>query len=346
MLNRLKKFNTGLFLGLSILAAGAWAQAPKSPVTFKPDAPERYVVVPGDTLWSIAERFTDAPWRWTELWSQNKEQIRDPHRIFPGDVLVIDRARGQLALADTVKLSPRVRSESTGRTAVPSIPPGVIEPFLSRPLVIEPGGLEKAPTIVATEGDRVIISTGHSAYVRGLGGTNEETWHVYRQGGPLVDPESRQTLGYEAIYLGTAELVRAGDPATVRLTRSVQEILKGDRLIPVGKPVPAEYAPRSPTGFSGGRVIAIYGSIGQVGESARHAIISVNRGASNGLEPGHVLALLRPVETQGESRSQKVEVGQERFGLAFVFRVFDRVSYALVMNVTQPVKPNDVVRAP
>lgn len=347
MLNRLKKFNTALLFSFAaILASAAMAQTPKPAMVFKADAPERYVVVQGDTLWSIAERFTDAPWRWPELWNLNKDQIRNPDRIYPGDVLVLDRARGQLALADTVKRSPSVRAEAMRRSAVPSIPPSVIEPFLSRPLVVEPDGLEKAPKIVGTEDDRVILSSGHSAYVAGMGESREENWHVYRQGGALVDPETKKTLGYEAIYLGTAQLVRTGDPATVRLTRTVQEVLKGDRLIAVGKPVPVAYAPHAPTGFKGGRVMSIYGGIGKVGESGRHSIISVNRGMSDGLEPGHVLALLHPVETRGERKDQTIEIAQERYGLAYVFRVFDRVSYALVMTVSRPVLPNDVVRTP
>ncbi|MDA0224734.1 MAG: LysM peptidoglycan-binding domain-containing protein [Proteobacteria bacterium] len=346
MLNRLKKFNTALVFSFAVLASGAFAQTPKPAMMIKADAPARYTVVKGDTLWSIAERFTDAPWRWSELWNLNKDKIRNPDRIFPGDVIVLDRARGKLALSGTVKLSPRVHAEMTRRSAVPSIPPSVIEPFLSRPLVIEPTGLDKAPSIVGTEDDRVIISAGQSAYVSGMSGTREENWHVYRKGGALVDPDTKTTLGYEAIYLGAAQLVRPGDPATVRLTSTVQEVLKGDRLIAVGKPVSVQYAPHAPTGFKGGRVMSIYGGIGKVGESGRHSIVTVNRGASDGLEPGHVVALLHPVETTAGRKDQKIEIAQERYGLAYVFRVFDRVSYALVMNVTRHVLPNDVVQTP
>ena len=353
MRNQLFKFITSLALALALPAFGpALAQAPKSPLSFKADAPDRYVVVPGDTLWSIAERFTDSPWRWTELWDLNKEQIKDPSRIYPGDVIVLDRVSGRLSLSDTIKLSPRVRASSTARQAIPSIPPSLIEPFLSRPLVIEPDGLDKAPTIIATENSRVILEAGNRAYVKGIGDSKEESWYLYRRGVPLIDPDTNSTLGYEATYLGTARLTRAGDPAIVTLTAVKQEIGKGDKLIPAGRAQAVEYAPHAPIAPVQGRVMSIYGSVGRVGEAGPQSIITINRGRTDGLEVGHVLALLRPgasisyVTAQSTARPDQAKFPDERYGLAFVFRVFDRISYALVMRVSKPVSPLDVVQVP
>ncbi len=321
--------------------AAALAQAPKTPFAMKPDAPDRYVVVPGDTLWGIAGRYTDSPWRWPELWNMNKEQIKNPHRIYPGNVIVLDRARGQLALAPgTVKLSPKVRAEST-KAAIPSIPASVIEPFLTRPLVVEVDGLENAPTIVRPEEERVYLEAGNRAFVKGMAGSKEENWYVYRRGQPLVDPDSEATLGYEAIYLGTARVVRPGDLATIQLTTVRQEVGKGDKLLPAGKADIVNYAPRAPSAAVQGRVMSIYGSVGRVGEAGPQAVITVNRGRANGLEAGHVLALYRPGATV-----ESVKLPDERYGLAFVFRVFERVSYALVMHITRPVSPLDVVQNP
>jgi hypothetical protein len=338
---------------VSAVANGVFGQAPKAPLALKPDAPERYIVVPGDTLWSIAERYTDSPWRWPELWNLNKEQIKNPHRIYPGDVIVLDRTRAQPQLAiETLKLSPRVRAESTARAVIPSIPASVIEPYLTRPLVIEPDGLDKAPAIVATEEGRVVIESGNRAFVNGIGASKEENWFVYRRGRPLVDPDSNATLGFEAIYLGTARVVRAGDPATIQLTSVTQEVGTGDRLVPAGRPEVVSYAPHAPSASIQGRVISLYGGVGRTGEAGPHSVITVNRGKADGLEVGHVLALHRPGPTLPyrspgtETAQASVKLPDERYGLAFVFRVFERVSYALVMHVTRPVNPLDVVQNP
>jgi nucleoid-associated protein YgaU len=376
MVQQLRKSITAL--AFFAISAAAWAQAPSSPLTLRPDAPERYVVVPGDTLWGIASRYTDSPWRWPELWGLNKDEIRNPHLIYPGYVIMLDRARGRLSIggepsgeasgapsgapsgtpsgaatqarapAGTVKLGPRVRVESLAKEEIPSIPSSVIEPFLSRPLIIEPDGLDKAPTIVGTQADRVILAAGNSAYVRGIGGAKEESWYVYRRGVPLVDPDSNQTLAYEAIYLGTARLERGGEPATVVLTSVAQEVGAGDKLVAAGRPQPINYAPHAPDNKIHGRVIGIYGSLGKVGEAGPQSIISINKGARDGLEVGHVLALYSlggSVRDVSRARGT-IKLPDERAGLAFVFRVFNRVSYALVMNITRPVSPLDVVQTP
>lgn len=397
MHDQLRKSITAFVFTLISLASGAaLAQIPQTPIAFKADAPDRYIVVRGDTLWGISERFTDSPWRWPEIWNFNRDQIRNPHWIYPGDVIVLDRVSGTLSIAGadgkpetpgtsgtsgtsgvpgtpggdggaapsgrpgldpgsavgTVKLSPRLRAQSSARDAIPSIPPSAIEPFLSRPLVIEPDGLDNAPTIIATEENRVIIEAGNQAYVRGMGDSKEENWFVYRRGKALVDPDTNVTLGYEAIYLGTARVTRAGDPATVRLITVTQEVGRGDKLLPAGVPEVPKYAPHAPAVFMQGRIIGIYGGLGKVGEAGPQQIITLNRGRADGVEVGHVLALYRPgpliadasVQTGGKPATFKLP--DERYGLAFVFRIYDRVSYALVMRISRPVNPLDVVQTP
>jgi LysM domain len=373
----------------SLLLAQTPGGPSSAPLAIKPDAPDRYVVVPGDTLWGISQRYTDSPWRWPELWNMNREQIRNPHLIYPGYVIVLDRERAQLRIAapgteptpgaaptpggaptpgaapgvpptaatpgapsGSVRLGPRVRAESLAKQEIPSIPPSVIEPFLSRPLVVEPDGLDKAPTIVATQADRVVLAAGNSAYVRGLGAAKDETWYVYRKGIALVDPDTNRTLGYEAIYLGTAQLTRPGEPATVVLTSAVQEVGAGDKLIAAGRPQPVNYAPHAPNAQIRGRVIGIYGGVAQVGEAGPQQVISINRGKSDGIEVGHVLAVYNLGGTVSDAskprnaRDARIQLPDERAGLAFVFRTFDRISYALIMQVTRPVSPLDVVQTP
>jgi hypothetical protein len=374
MVQHVRKSITALIF---FLAWPAWAQAPSAPLVLRPDAPDRYVVVPGDTLWGISTRYTDSPWRWPELWGMNREQIQNPHLIYPGMVLLLDRARGTLSIGEaqpgttpggpgragpgpgpgtgtgpippggTAKLAPRVRAESLAGQQIPSIPPSAIEPFLTRPLVIEPDGLNRGPTIIGTEKDRVILSAGNVAYVRGITDAKEETWFVFRRGDPLVDPDTQRTLAYEAIYLGTAQLTKPGDPATVVLTSAVQEVLAGDKLLAAGRLLSLSYAPHAPSTDLKGRVIKIYGTTGRVGEAGPLQIISINRGRADGLEVGHVLALHSlGGSVRDVGRGTRIKLPDERAGLSFVFRVFDRVSYALVMHVTTPISPLDVVRTP
>jgi hypothetical protein len=346
-----KYITTLAFVLVGGFAAGALAQAPKTPLALKPEAPDRYTVQKGDTLWSIAERYTDSPWRWSELWNLNKDEIKNPHRIYPGNVIVLDRARSQVAVApgETVRLSPRVRAESTAVAAIPSIPPTIIEPFLTRPLVVEPDGLDNAPTVVAAEDSRVIVAAGNRAFVRGMGESKETTWFLYRRGRPLVDPDSKATLGFEAVYLGSARVVRAGEPAVVEIISVTQEIGVGDKLVPAGKPEVPSYAPNAPTAKVQGRVVSIYGGGARLGEAGNQSVIVINRGKTNGIEVGNVVALYRPgpsVPDTTRTTKTGLTLPDERYGLAFVFRVFDRVSYALVMKISRPVNTLDLVQNP
>jgi len=352
-----KSITTLAFVLVAAIPTEAMAQAPKTPLALKPDAPERYVVVPGDTLWSIAQRYTDSPWRWSELWSLNKDEIKNPNRIYPGNVIVLDRASGQLTLdSRTVKLTPQVRAESMGMAVIPSIPPNVIEPFLSRPLVIEPDGLDNAPTIVAADSSRTVLEAGSRGFARGMVNSKETDWFIYRRGQPLVDPDTKTTLGYEAIYLGTARVFQAGEPAIIEVTSVTREVVIGDKLVPAGKPQIPVYAPRAPSTAIQGQVIALYGNRARLAEAGLGAIISINRGRSQGVEPGNVLALYRLGTTVGVAQGSRygwtskegsdLKLPNERYGLAFVFRVFDRVSYALVMQSSRHVQFNDVVQNP
>jgi hypothetical protein len=228
----------------------------------------------------------------------------------------------------------------------------VIEPFLTQSLVIEPGGLDNAPTIVATQQDRVILESGNSAYVRGIGSSKEKTWNIYRAGNALVDPDTDRTLGYEAIFLGTAQVTRSGEPTTVRLANVKQEVGIGDKLIPAGPPQAVNFAPHSPSVFIKGRVMSIYGGVQRVGETGTGSIITINRGKADGIDVGTVLAVYTHGQTVTDTSKPtgapdaRIQLPDEPNGHVFVFRVFDRVSYALVMRIERPVRPLDVVQTP
>lgn len=335
-----------LFLGLLSVTP---AQAEN--IILRSDTPDQHVVVPGDTLWGIASRFLKDPWRWPEIWGLNREQVKNPHRIYPGDIIVLEKTPygSRLRLAEdnadirTVKLSPKIRTEQPGTAAIPSIPASAIEPFLSQPLVIEKNGLANAPYILGSSDGRVVLSTGNTVYVSGLPEDKGTAWQIFRPGKALKDPDRNdQILGYEAIYLGNVKANVFADISTVIITRASEEILKGDRLVPSPDIIFNNYAPHAPEFSINGRIISVYGGVTEIG---RGAIVTLNKGERDGLEMGHVLAVYR--KSQAKSLTGKmVQLPDERTGLVFIFRVFDKISYALVVQSTQSIKILDAVKTP
>lgn len=310
--------------------------------------PDRHVVVRGDTLWGIAEIFLKEPYRWPEIWRLNKDQIKNPHWIYPGQIVILDRSGGrpQLRLGEprNEHAGPEVRATSN-KDAIPSIPESAIAAFISEPLVIEEGQFDEVPRIIATQEDRLNIGNGNLAYVAGIT-TKDKLWQVYRPGKALVDPDNGNLLGYEAFYLGSARLVREGNPATVEIAKSTQEISRDDRLVPAPTPQIINYVPHTPNFALKGRVISVYG---RVEEGGRHSIVTLSRGQKEGVEAGHVLALLRTgteVDNRFNDSVRTYRLPDERYGLVFVFRVFDHVSYALVVNSSRAVVVGDTVETP
>ena len=375
------------------------------------DAPSEYTVVKGDTLWGISGRFLKDPWKWPQIWQMNQEQIKNPHMIYPGDVVRLDRDSMRLSLAsggpggsgaegaasggtseqaaaNVVRVDPRVRVE-TLQSAVPSIPGTVIGPFLNQPLVIEVSGLDTAPAILATEESRVIVGTGDTAYADRIGTGDSVNWQIFRPGVALKDPDSGEILGYEAKYVGDARVRRYGNPTTLEIVKARQEVNRGDRLAPARENAFPTYMPRSPDKLIKGSIMSVDGGVSEFGQ---YQVISINRGARDGVEVGHVMATYRrgalinaggrsmdlfggttgwlgglvvkpvpvvpdpprppppPVEPGKVAPVAQAEgplkLPDERNGLIFVFRVFDKLSYALVMRSTRPIYIGDVFQTP
>ena len=324
-----------------------------------PNAPDSYTVKTRDTLWDISKMYLRSPWRWPELWGMNLQQIRNPHLIYPGQILVLDKSGGRARLrvgqavdGGTTKLSPRVRATDIGAGGIPSIPFNLIEPFLNEAVVFQGNELASAPRIVASQEDRVILARGDTAYVRGdLGDARD--YRIFREPRPLKDPTTGEVLGYEANYVGAAEYVRQGEsrpdasgkteivPATFLVTSIRQEAGVGDRLAVVPPREFTNYAPHAPQGPMAGQIIGMYGDALTGGQNQ---IVSLNKGAVDGMERGHVLALWRAgssVIDKTDPSRPTIKLPDERHGTLFVFRVFDRVSYALILSVKEPVKAGD-----
>ncbi|MEO7245853.1 MAG: LysM domain-containing protein [Rubrivivax sp.] len=336
------------------------AQAGVPLSALSPTAPDRYTVKRGDTLWDISKLFLTTPWRWPELWGMNLDQIRNPHLIYPGQVLELVRGDGRASLrvaggapTDTVRLSPRVRSESLDGGAIASVPLHLIGPFLNEAVVFETDALDRAPRIVATQEGRVLLSRGETAYVRGeLAGVR--SFRLFREPRPLRDPATKEVLGYEARYVGTANYERAGEelvsddgkttivPATFRIGDLRLEAGIGDRLHPVPQQDLTAYAPHAPAAPIDGSIISLYGEALSAGQNQ---IVAINKGTRDGVERGHVLALWRAGRTEVDRTTPGVRtpmrLPDERHGLLYVFRTFERVSYALILSVNEPVRPGD-----
>ncbi len=333
------------------------------------DAPDRHIVVKGDTLWDISGKFFNDPWKWPHIWGLNKASINNPHWIFPGDIILLDRETGTLRIeqaesapipgssqSDTivtrsadsniVRLSPRIRVDQSDRNAIPSIPAKAIEPFLSKPLVVDEEELASSPTLIGAREGRVILGSGDTGFVKNMPDDQGIQWLFYRPGKVFVDPDTDEELGIEAIYLGRAEVRKFSDVSTIAVTKTKQEIYPGDRLV---VPAPEDfntYLPRAPENDISAQIISIYGGVLQGGQNS---VITLNKGAREGLENGHVLALYRKGETVRESSAlwdNEYKLPDERYGLAFVFRVFDKVSYALVMKTRLPVQILDRANTP
>lgn len=350
-----------------------------------PNAPEEYTVKRGDTLWGVSGLFLTRPWRWPELWGMNMEEVRNPHRIYPGQQLVLEKSDGRARLrmrqsaesgqqpTETIRVSPRVRIEPLADAALPTLKTHLIEPFLSEPVIVDEATLLKAPRIVASGDNRVLITRGDRAYARGAAATplkqqvagRSDEYRVFRSARPLKDPVTRAILGYEAQYLGRASLVRdesieaAGDgvgeyakitvvPATIDVVSAKEEMRVGDRMLPEPKREFQNYVPHAPVGAMSGTIVSVYGDA--VSVAGQNQIVVINKGTADGVENGHVLAILK----DGERRIDKSQPGErtaiklpdERNGLLMVFRPFEKLSYALILEINDTVKVGDRVANP
>lgn len=348
------------------------------------DAPDSYTVKSGDTLWAISGLYLQKPWRWPELWGMNMQEVHNPHLIYPGQVLYLEKVDGRARLrlaqpqgtADTsgiptVRVSPRTRYDSVTSSALPTLRSQFIEPFLAEPVIVDEATFARAPRIVATQEERVLLTRGNRAYARGEAATplsdapgQPLDYRVFRSATPLKDPDTGVVLAYEAQYVGKASLVRGESsstvadkdgkttatpvPATIDIVSTKEEMRVGDRLLPEPPRQLQSYTPRAPQApVVGGRIVSVYGSA--VANAAQNQVVVINRGTADGLEAGHVLAILtdgpRVVDKTDASRTT-IKLPDERNGLLMVFRPYEKVSYALILEIRTGVRVGDRLANP
>ncbi len=394
-----------LFIALAAFGLGNAAHAQNLPITsgqkatasqvaktgvplpdLAPNAPDSYTVKSGDTFWAISGLFLKTPWRWPELWGMNLQDIKNPHRIYPGQQLVLEKTNGRATLrtkrasafdsppTESVRLSPRTRVESLADASIPALASRMIEPFLAEPLIVDADAFSVAPRIVAAQEGRVLLSRGDRAYARGdysnaagkpLSDAKGQPvgYRVFRNATPLKDPTTGAILGYEAQFVGRAELVRGESvqqvlrkdgtyadetvPATIDIVFAKEEMRVGDRLVAEPERSSQSYVPRAPAVPVAGQIVSVYGSA--VRFASANEVVVINRGSKDGMERGHVMAILKDGERltdRTDSATTSIKLPNERNGLLMVFRTFDKLSYALVLQITDGVKVGDRIANP
>ena len=356
------------------IASLVLAQAPTSPVQVLDNAPDSHTVVKGDTLWGISGKFLKQPWRWPEVWRMNREQIKNPHWIYPGQVIYLDRnAPGGPRLGfspggnrpeerGVVRLSPQIRSEAREGAAIPSIAADDIEPFMLRNRVVAAETFNDAAQIVKSTGERVAFATADSVYAVGITPEMGKVFQMFRKGRELRDPSiaarpwyqwrrneaDPQVIGYEATYLGDAKLQRDGPVARLEIASVKQEVQVGDYLIPQPPSETIAYIPRAPDAKMEGKVLTLPSGVSEAGKLN---VVTLNLGKRDRLEVGHILAAFKPAEDfanprfsdnplnwipfwpkQANAEPTTLAIPEERVALIFVFRVFEGISYGMVMN--------------
>ena len=335
-----------------------------SQIPLSADAPDQYVVKPGDTLWDISKVYLRDAWYWPEIWYLNP-QVANPHLIYPGDVLKLIYIDGQprLTVAERAqggdgskRLSPQVRREPLSR-AITSIPYDIIAGFAGRPVLLDADQVADAPYVVALRDGHMIGAAGNEIYARGIEDAAPDTrYNVIHVDTKLRDPESNDVLGYTGIYVGSGPVAASGDPAKLVLTNSVREALQGDKLFPETTEVNADFVPHAPASEVDAMVIAVK----DVTVMGQYQLVALNRGSDAGLEPGHILrvdqrgSVVRDKYKKGGLAAHsgvlgggsKVQLPDEQIGQVMVFNTTPKMSYALVMESTHEIRQGDSARNP
>ncbi len=364
----MKKLTIGIlsaFFSISTLFVSA--------AELRQDHPEFHVVQPGDTLWDISQTFLQSPWLWPEIWYVNN-QVGNPHLIFPGDIISLVYIDGQPRITKTnqlpngtVKLRPKAR-ELSADSAITTLPLDAILPFLTSAQVVSEEQLDDSPYVVGSDSDRLLAAEENKVYVRGIIDEAATKYTFFRKGDPYIDPETGELLGVEAIHIAEGKKTRPGDPTVMVLTKSTQELRKGDRAWPTNdeqlRPV---YFPHSPKAFDGGQIISVYGGVQQIGQ---YDVVVINRGEREHMEVGHVLSIYRTGSTIVDQEATKrrkndpnvstwdkltdsvtnskemVTLPDEHAGRLMIFRTFEKVSLGLVLKAEKTIYVLDKVKMP
>jgi len=337
----------GLILSLT-LSLSSWADV----IKLNPTHPTSHIVVKGDTLWDISAQFLQDPWQWPNVWRHNG-QIKNPHLIYPGDVITLCFIDGKPMLcvnsptSDERMLYPHMRTNNTDQ-AIDIIPSEAIRPYLTSPKVVAEDELANAPYIVDFSGEHIIAAEGNKIYVRSILKPEYLAYTTYRPGDTYIDPESNEVLGYEAEYIADNVILELGDPATLRITNTEKEVRRGDRLMPTSEQeVAFRFFPEPPTEFINGSIISVLNGVQEIGQ---YDVIVLSKGQQDGLKQGHLLSIIQKgklvTDPFHKNKNELVKLPDQEAGIVLVFRTFERVSYGLVMHASKNIRVLDMVQTP
>jgi nucleoid-associated protein YgaU len=322
-------------------------------LTLKPDAPERYTVKKGDTLWGIAERYTDDAWQWPNIWYQNN-QVKNPHLIFPGDIIGLTNIGGEVrvtvvsrgAESRTVKMTPTARIEPI-ESAIPTIPMDAVMPFITSNRIVERKELKDAPYIVSAGAERIMNGAGGTSYARGdFDEGYANAYGIFRPSEVYRDPKTDEVLGLEAMEIGLANVKsQEKDIITLDLVKTTQQVKEGDRLLTTeNRQLVARFQPKAPDEYVDGFIISVPGGVSQIGQ---YSMIVINKGIRDGVTEGAVLDIMkRGAVVRDRTKEEHIRLPSEKAGQLMVFRAYEKLSYALVVKAERALKVGDQVRSP
>ena len=334
-------------LGLVFLPITVMAEQ----LSLRSGAPDQYVVKKGDTLWDISGMYLEAPWLWPDLWEINPS-IDDPHKIYPDDLISLVFVDGSPKLRipeeapKSTKLSPEAR-ESPLASAIPLIQTSDIAAWVRQTRVVNEEAFEGAPYIVAGTDERLLLSEGDRVFVNGLPKDRDQIQGIYRAGYIYRDPVTGEALGLQAVEIGVARVQASVPPFDEAvIVRANQEVRPGDRLIPTeARALDASIYPSAPKGSVNGRLIAVGDD--EPTRAGQFAAAAINLGSEDGIQRGHVLEVLGPDRTVRDPITGSIVTlpGQAK-GHVLVYRSFEKLSYVLVVEASDPLLMGDIVRNP
>ncbi len=335
----------GIVMALTIVSVQAQT------LQLSPSAPATYTVKDGDTLWDISSIFLEDPWRWPEIWQVNST-ISDPDLIYPGDTLSLVYVDGSpRVLLDrgtrpTVRLSPQVR-EAPLLSPIPAIPRQALSGFLVENRIVDIETFESSPYILASAAGNLIVGAGHEVYARGNWENGVNSYDVFRLGVAYEDKENDEFLGQEAINLGSVEIIsdEGGDLRKALIASSKEELKAGDRLLPrEASPINPRFFPSTPLGDLKGQIV---GLLNNESKAAQFESVVMNLGLRDGLKPGDVLSIYKAGETVRDPVTDgRIELPSTEIGILMTYKIFDKVSYGVILSLTEPAVTGSNVSTP